>query len=328
MITIIVLLILAGVSITTLTGENGILTEAQEAKIRTEEGKEEENEKLEQANQMIENSIREAENGELQNIEIEVPTKTNYIVGEELDTTGMVVKAVYANGNKIDVTNEVKVSGYSKKLGGTHTITVTYVEKTATFEVTSEEIYTVKVDGVEYTKGKYNTKVTITAEEEKEGKKFSGWKIGDVVVSTDLTLSFAIASNLDLTKIYGETLELTPKALMSNMFMLKRADNKVDVKMCAKLVVPPEYGVIECGVFWTSANESKVPYLHDENGEVYEGGKKTISPTINKSWQFSLTVNGMPEGRTLRGVVFAKLRKGDEIKWVFSEEQSVTYSND
>ena len=36
-ITIIVLLILAGVSIATLTGENGIITQAQEAKKRTEE---------------------------------------------------------------------------------------------------------------------------------------------------------------------------------------------------------------------------------------------------------------------------------------------------
>ena len=35
-ITIIVLLILAAISVTTLTGENGILTRAQEAKIATE----------------------------------------------------------------------------------------------------------------------------------------------------------------------------------------------------------------------------------------------------------------------------------------------------
>src|SRR5699024_6629716 len=43
-ITIIVLLILAGVSIATLTGDNGILTRAQEAKNKTEEAqKDEEN---------------------------------------------------------------------------------------------------------------------------------------------------------------------------------------------------------------------------------------------------------------------------------------------
>ena len=41
-ITIIVLLILAGVSIAMLTGDNGILTQASQAKIQTEIGKVEE----------------------------------------------------------------------------------------------------------------------------------------------------------------------------------------------------------------------------------------------------------------------------------------------
>ena len=41
-ITIIVLLILAGVSIATLTGENGILTRANEARTQTEDAKEDE----------------------------------------------------------------------------------------------------------------------------------------------------------------------------------------------------------------------------------------------------------------------------------------------
>ena len=45
-ITIIVLLILAGVTIATLTGDNGILTRAQEAKNKTEEAEREEKEKL------------------------------------------------------------------------------------------------------------------------------------------------------------------------------------------------------------------------------------------------------------------------------------------
>ena len=45
-ITIIVLLILAGVSISMLTGENGILTQANKAKKATEEAAKEENSKL------------------------------------------------------------------------------------------------------------------------------------------------------------------------------------------------------------------------------------------------------------------------------------------
>ena len=48
-ITIIVLLILAGVTIATLTGNNGILTRTQDAKNQTEEAKEEELRRLTQA---------------------------------------------------------------------------------------------------------------------------------------------------------------------------------------------------------------------------------------------------------------------------------------
>ncbi len=45
-ITIIILLILASITIATLTGENGIITKAQEAKIKTEEAQLDEQLKL------------------------------------------------------------------------------------------------------------------------------------------------------------------------------------------------------------------------------------------------------------------------------------------
>lgn len=59
-VTIIVLLILAGVTIATLTGENGILTRATEAKEETQEGEDIENIKL----AIIESNIPQGEQGE------------------------------------------------------------------------------------------------------------------------------------------------------------------------------------------------------------------------------------------------------------------------
>ena len=56
-ITIIVLLILAGVSIAMLTGQNGILTQAQNAKNRTEEAQGEEENKLNEYNNIINNYV-------------------------------------------------------------------------------------------------------------------------------------------------------------------------------------------------------------------------------------------------------------------------------
>lgn len=63
------------------------------------------------------------------------PTKRTYQLGQQLDTTGMVVKATYSDGSTVVVTGYT-VSGYSASTLGTQTITVTYSGKTATFEVT------------------------------------------------------------------------------------------------------------------------------------------------------------------------------------------------
>ena len=56
-ITIIVLLILAGVSIAMLTGQNGILTQAENAKDRTADAEAQEREDLDKQNQLIENIV-------------------------------------------------------------------------------------------------------------------------------------------------------------------------------------------------------------------------------------------------------------------------------
>ena len=48
-VTIIILIILAGVSISMLVGDNGIITQVQNAKEETENGEKEEKEKLEEA---------------------------------------------------------------------------------------------------------------------------------------------------------------------------------------------------------------------------------------------------------------------------------------
>ena len=56
-ITIIVLLILAGVSIAMLTGQNGILTQAQNAKNRTEAAQAEEENRLNEYNNIINNYV-------------------------------------------------------------------------------------------------------------------------------------------------------------------------------------------------------------------------------------------------------------------------------
>jgi uncharacterized protein (TIGR02145 family)/uncharacterized repeat protein (TIGR02543 family) len=65
------------------------------------------------------------------------PTKTWYGIGDELDTGGFVVEAVYDNGNiKISIPNsDVTVSGFDTTTAGEKTVTVTYLGKEADFQV-------------------------------------------------------------------------------------------------------------------------------------------------------------------------------------------------
>jgi hypothetical protein len=58
------------------------------------------------------------------------PTKTTYVVGDKLDTSGMVVKAFYSDGSNQDVTNYT--TNFDSSTAGTKTFTVSYGGKTAT----------------------------------------------------------------------------------------------------------------------------------------------------------------------------------------------------
>ena len=97
-ITIIVLLILAGVTIATLTGDNGILTRANEAKTETEEGREEELRKLTalEATTKLEEHVYEDLSGK----RISIPAKcaVSQVDGENTLENGLVI--IDENGNE------------------------------------------------------------------------------------------------------------------------------------------------------------------------------------------------------------------------------------
>lgn len=75
----------------------------------------------------------------LESIQITTPDKVEYEIGEELDLTGFKVLAIYSDGTEVDVTSEAEVGGFDNTLTGTQTITVTYEEQTAEFEVLVKE---------------------------------------------------------------------------------------------------------------------------------------------------------------------------------------------
>ena len=63
------------------------------------------------------------------------PTKTEYMEYEELDLTGLALNISYENGSDRIIKTGYTVSGYDPAALGTQTITVTYNDKSATFDV-------------------------------------------------------------------------------------------------------------------------------------------------------------------------------------------------
>lgn len=78
---------------------------------------------------------QEPEKPFLTGIKITDPIKTEYKIGEELDLTGMTVKAVYSDGKEAEITEGYSVEGFDSKTAGEKEIVVTYQGKTAVFRV-------------------------------------------------------------------------------------------------------------------------------------------------------------------------------------------------
>ena len=72
----------------------------------------------------------------ISHIELTPPTKVIYEVGEQLDKTGMSVTLYYTDGESRNVNlNECSITGFDSSSTGSKTVTVSYMGKSASFEV-------------------------------------------------------------------------------------------------------------------------------------------------------------------------------------------------
>lgn len=82
-----------------------------------------------------------------------MPTKVNYHIGKEFDSTGIVVTATASDGSTIDVTKDCTHSGFDSSSPKQSEITVHYGSFACTFEVTIMQPE--KINGVSYSGASY-----------------------------------------------------------------------------------------------------------------------------------------------------------------------------
>ena len=118
-----------------------------------------------------------------------MPTKTNYHIGKEFDSTGIVVTATASDGSTIDVTKDCTYSGFDSSSPKTNTITVTYGILTTTFDITIMQ--PLDITGASYSSGTYfagettNISVTSITVSYSDGFEYvtSGYTVNNVVAT-------------------------------------------------------------------------------------------------------------------------------------------------
>lgn len=153
-ITVIILIILATVTINVVLGEDGLIQRAQEAKRLTEQATVKEQQELNALMGEFTNLISEPETSiELIGIEISnPPTKTAYTVGENFETTGMVVNAKYSDGSSRIITDYIVTDGNNLPEGKT-SVNISYTEgeisKTVTQNITVVKLMNITLRGAD-----------------------------------------------------------------------------------------------------------------------------------------------------------------------------------
>ncbi len=74
-------------------------------------------------------------NKRIKGISVTPPKKTEYLVNENVDLSGMTVKAIYSDGSTADVTQKADVNGFDSSKAGTKLVTVTYKDFSTAFPV-------------------------------------------------------------------------------------------------------------------------------------------------------------------------------------------------
>ena len=171
------------------------------------------------------------------------PDKLTYLEGkDELDVTGGVITVYYDNDTttSIPMTSDM-VSGFDNSEAGTNTVTVTYLGKTATFDV---EIRAKKIVSFELVKNPVKTVY-------KEGEALSlegiaarfSYDNGEI---TDLPVSVYFASGFDSRKVGKQTVTITIDTYVDSFEVTVEHDYKETVvpSTCTK----KGYSVFTCSV--------------------------------------------------------------------------------
>ncbi|MBR5442256.1 MAG: bacterial Ig-like domain-containing protein, partial [Clostridia bacterium] len=124
---------------------------------------------------------------------VSLPIKTDYFVGEKVNTRGLVLGITYPDGTKENIDEGFDCSPATLTTAGTQTITVTYGGSSAQFTVNVKESAqrTIKINGTQQTVSCANNTYTLNY----SGSAFNRYEItysSDAYIKTEMTMGSVI----------------------------------------------------------------------------------------------------------------------------------------
>ena len=171
---------------------------------------------LAQDNQLV--SLNRPGAKELSSITLSGTYTTTFVEGSEFNHDGVVVTATYSDNSTADVTDNATFSAPDMNQIGTQTITVTYQEKTATYDIniTAAPSHTVtfSINGEESTNDfKENANITFPADPEAiSGMQFIGWTDAEISGTTNTAPTLISTATMGTTDVtyYAVFAAVTP----------------------------------------------------------------------------------------------------------------------
>ncbi len=236
----------------------------------------------------------------LDHIEVtQLPDKLTYLIGEDFDSTGLVVSAVYSDGTKEELSSDDyelwfnDEDEFDSSEEGTVTVEVDYSFETADFEVTVSEkaepqtaTITFNTDGgteIQPITQEVGTPVTAPADPEKEGFVFAGW---DTPIPTNMP-----SMNITVTALWEEQIDISTGELIIDPITFNYTGNEKKVlEVIVKLgnqILDPECYDVE-GNTGTEAGK----YILTVTGKGKYTGTLSAQWKISRMYKLTTIING------------------------------------
>ncbi len=230
-----------------------------------------------------------------ENASIKVTSNMNIIglyapVGEYgvlfIDTNGQIIDRQYvvSGGTAVPPTNalpnkpglEIKADAWVSDQG---LITFDNVLEnriyTLQYQSSSSDTYDLYIDNVLYSAYPYNELVTVTADASVEGVPFAFWSLNGYAVSSDLSYTFTMLEDMNLTKVYENGYESGPMLVMSNDLGIRAGYQS----FMAQFYLPEGYELVEWGFIYSNDNTADLAIGNDG---VVQAQSNQFNPASNE----------------------------------------------